>query len=179
MRSQTTPTFALVPADFGRLMKVLGRRLRRRSRLGYAAFFLRLLVVASIVAALVVFVRLVQKDQDLVDPLGTLIGLLFFAIALALALPHVSHALVRSRILSRHGAFLAPHEIEFNESGLVIVSTLRRMEIRWEAVLTRDEDATNYYLLIDEAQEVVVPRSSVASFLPQFEQYTNHLKNVA
>ena len=137
---------------------------------------MRLLSGASIVAAMAIFVWLVQVNEELARPLATLIGLLFFAIAVALAAPYVSQALVRSRIVSPRGEFLSPRAIEFSESGLVIVSTLRRTEIRWEGVLAREEDAANYYLLIDEVQAVVVPRSAVAQFLPQFEQCTNHLR---
>jgi hypothetical protein len=179
MQSQTTPAFALAPADFDRLMKVFRRRVRRGRRLPQAVFFVRLLSGASIVASMGIFVWLVQENEELARPLETLIGLLFFAIAVALAAPLVSQALVRSRIVSQRGEFLAPRAIEFSESGLVIVSTLRRTEIRWEGVLAREEDAANYYLFIDEIQAVVVPRSSVAQFLPQFEQYTDHLKNAA
>ena len=171
-------SFTLTAADFVRLQKIVGRRLQREPGLSRVLFFLRVLFCLCFGLALATYVRLLGKYPDAPD-LQIVAYLAVSAILVTVAMPHVSHAIMRKHMLAPNSAFLSSQTLRLTDDALTVQSAAVRSEVPWTSVLARDEDDANYYLFIDAMQALVLPRSAVASFANEFERHTAHLKRDA
>lgn len=173
-----TATFALTPADFFCLQKVVARRFRHQVGVFSWQFLMRVLVWLSIGLAGASYARLMREFPELSDPLELIAYFLAAAIVLVMAMPYVSHACMRKHMLAANGAFLSPQTITLSPESISVASVRGNTVIPWSGLLALDEDEANYYLFIDALQALVIPRSVMAPAITEFEQYTCHLKTV-
>lgn len=170
-------TFTLTAADFARLQKVVGRRVRQRLGLFSLQFFLRVLVWLCVGFAVATYARLLREYPEISGPLEVVAALLVVALLAVVAMPHVAQVALRKHMLAPNGAFLSPQTVQLSASGVSVSSATGNAVVPWSGVIARDEDDANYYLFIDTMQALVLPRSAIAAFVGEFEQYTRHLKS--
>jgi hypothetical protein len=174
-----TTSFTLTETDFMRLQKVVIKRFRDKT--GYLSwpFFLRVVVWMCIGFAASGYARVMRDYPEMSGALGTVAVLLVIALLAIVALPHMAEASLRKHLLAPNGAFLSPQTVYLSETAAHINSAFGMREMPWAAPLARDEDEVNYYLFIDATQAFIFPRSAMAPFAAEFEQYTAHLKGAA
>lgn len=174
-----TVTFALTPADFARLQKVIARRFRQKVGLLSWHFLMRVLVWLCIGLAVANYAKTMREFPELSRPLEIVAYLLGAALLVIVATPFVSQAAFRKHMLAPDGAFLSPQTIALSVSSISVASARGDTVLPWSGVLALDEDETNYYLFIDTMQALIVPRGAIAPVAAEFEQYTRHLKSAA
>lgn len=172
-----TVTFALTPADFTRLQKVIARRFRQKVGIFSWQFLIRVLVWLCIGLAVAIYARTIREFPELSRQLELVAYLLGAALLAIVATPFVSQAAFRKHMLAPGGAFLSPQTIELSPASISVASVRGDTILPWSGVLALDEDETNYYLFIDTMQALVVPRAAIAPVAAEFEQYTRHLKH--
>ena len=174
-----TATFTLTPADFVRLQKVVARRFRQKLGAFSWQFALRILVWLCIGLAGATYARVMREFPEMSRPLEVVAYFLVLAILIIVAMPYVSQASMRKHMLAPNGAFLSPQTVILSAASISVGSARGNTVVPWSGVLSRDEDDTNYYLFIDAMQALVLPRTAIAAFVSEFEQYTRHLKSAA
>ncbi|MCZ8256273.1 MAG: YcxB family protein [Polaromonas sp.] len=174
--SSIKASFTLTEADFARFEKVFVKRLRARNQLSSWPFGLRVLAWMCIGYTGSAFARIMSRHPEVSGALGTVALVLVVALFILIALPHVAQTSLRKQMLLPNGAFLAPQTFYFSAASVHLSSASGVAEVPWAAVIARDEDDANHYLFIDAAQALIFPRSAMAPFASEFEQYTAHLK---
>jgi hypothetical protein len=172
-------TFTLTEADFMRLQKIVIKRFHAQTGFLSWPFFLRVLVWMCVGLAGSAYARVMRDHPEISGALVTVAVLLVIALLALVALPHMTEASLRKRMVVPNGAFLSPQTVHLSEVAAHISSAFGTREMPWAAVLARDEDAANYYLFIDATQAFVFPRAAMAPFAAEFEQYTAHLNKGA
>jgi hypothetical protein len=172
-------TFTLTDVDFARLQNVVVKRFRAQTGVLSWPFFLRVLVWMCVGFAGAAYARIMSDHPEMSGSLGTVAVLLVIALLALVALPHMTEASLRKRMVVPNGVFLSPQTVYFSETAAHISSVFGTREMPWAALLARDEDAANYYLFIDATQAFIFPRAAVAPFAAEFERYTAHLKSAA
>lgn len=171
--------FALTAKDLGRLQKIVARRFRRRNGALGLQFGLRVLVWVSIGLAVATYTRLMHQYPEISTPLWTVAVLLVVAFLAVLALPYLAQVSLSKQILAPNGAFLSPQTISLLPKSLQVSSATGTTEIPWSGLLAREEDKFNYYLFVDEAQALVLPKDAVAPYAAEFDEYTAHIHSAA
>ena len=171
-------TYSLTRKDFQLYRRVVAKRLTRG---GSAILDLLVRVIAwgfmGYAGASVAHVG--RRYPELHTEMWIAIWLAAAALILASLIPYFNASLWSRKALLANGSFLAPKTLAFSTTGIVIASPTARSEILWNGILAREEDLANYYLFIDAAQAVVLPRTAISTQLREFESRTGHLKNVA
>ena len=70
---------------------------------------------------------------------------------------------------SDDGEFLSPRVLHFDAHTLVFESRCQRSEMAWSALVARDEDAHNCYLILEPALAVILPKTALAPVRAQFD----------
>ena len=172
-------TFTLTVADFARLQKVAAKRLRCKTGLFSLQSGLRVIVWLCIGLAGASYVRVMREYPEISQPLGAVAVLLVVALLAIAATPYVAQVSLRRFMLAPNGAFLSPQTVSLSATSVHVSSSTGITEVPWSGVLFRAEDEANYYLFIDAMQALVLPRTAIAPFVAQLEQYTAHIKNAA
>jgi hypothetical protein len=170
-------SFTLTEADFARFQKVVIKRFCAKSNFLSWPFGLRVLVWMCIGYAGSAFARIMSEHPEVSGVLGTVAVVLILALLALIALPYVAQTSLRKQMLLPNGAFLSPQTVYFSAASVRLSSATGITEVPWAAMIARDEDDANYYLFIDAAQALIFPRSAIAPFAAEFEQYTAHLKS--
>jgi hypothetical protein len=172
-------TFTLTVSDFARLQKIVASRFRAKAGLFSLQFVLRVIAWLCIGFAGATSARVMREYSEIAQPLGLVAVLLVVALVAIVGMPYAANASMRRFLLARNGAFLSPQTVFLSATAVHVSSSAGTTEVPWSGILSRDEDDANYYLFIDAMQALVLPRTAMASFLAQLDEYTAHIKNAA
>ena len=163
--------YQLTRGDYRRLSQVVRRRLPARLRWSWHAIAAVLwLLLASVIFA---YLRVRELLEALLGEVPSVArwldwGALIAAFATLTALRWYQHrALLHG--FSDDGEFLSPRVLRLDEHTLIFESRRQRSEMAWSALVARDEDAHNFYLFLEPALAVILPKGALAPVRAQFD----------
>jgi hypothetical protein len=151
-------TFTLAPADLTRMLKMLRPRLLRLAGRKALSIIINITAWTGLGLAASAWWALFNRYPRLAPELTILAGGLLGGLAILLLLNLYQRYLVNRILVAPSGSFLREQTVRIDEQGVRLVTEYSERFYQWPAFLGIEEDAVNFYLLIDNAECVILPK---------------------
>jgi hypothetical protein len=156
-------TFTLAPADLTRMLKMLRPRLLRLAGRKVLSITINIVAWIGLGLAASAWWALFKKYPRLAPELIILAAGLLGGLAILLLLDLYSRNLINRILVAPGGIFLREQTVRIDEQGVRLVTEYSERHYQWPAFLGLEEDAVNVYLLLDNADCVIVPKLTLGT----------------
>ena len=164
-------TYALTRDDFARFQKILARRFKRRTSLYSVNSLILIFFWMFVGMAGASYLQLLERFPAQAGSLYLFGAFVVLAVVALLGLATVQRSSMRKQMLLPDGAFLSSQTIRVTETALCIETERLRSQLGWSAIVGVEQDTFNYYLFIDAAQAIIVPKAAASTYQAEFERY--------
>ncbi|PHV09602.1 YcxB family protein [Chitinimonas sp. BJB300] len=156
-------TFTLSESDFVALNNAVNRRLKAVSRANSKLFLPNFVVSVTMGVAIASYLALYRKYPFIATELSFVAGAFAVSTLFIVGNSVYKRSLCRRAMLSRNSWFLSRQDVELTENGFHWSGASSSAEYIWGAFCYFDEDKTNLYLFLDNAQAVVLPKKALGT----------------
>lgn len=167
-------SFKLSKQDLASFHKIANRRLTAIAKANSRLFVANLIAWIPLGMAMASYAAMYRKYPDLTHDLNVVLAAIVIGGVLLFVSMLYKQRIYRHAALPEDSWFFANQTIEADSEGISIESASARALYKWSSFVYSVEDEHNFYLFIDNAQALVIPKSAVGSLdqLAQFRSWS-------